>query len=201
MTLKKFENSQSYYAKNFSKLSMPKAEVEGLEFEDCSFTECDFTEAVFKKCRFIECSFSECNLSVIKIGQSQFTDVSFEHCKLLGVDWTRATWSQLRLSAALEFKHCVMNDSSFFGLSLDELKMTECKAHEVDFRNGSFRDSQFSYTDFTSSLFGKTDLTGADFTEALNYDIDVFDNKIEKAKFTRYEAVRLLNCLKVELFD
>ena len=79
--------------------------------------------------------------------------------------------------------------------------MTECKAHEVDFRNGSFRDSEFSYTDFTLSLFGKTDLTGADFTEAVNYDIDIFDNKIEKAKFTRYEAVRLLNCLNVELLD
>ena len=180
---------------------MTNQAFEGIEFEDCSFSECDFTETTFKRCRFIECAFTDCNLSVVKIGQSQFTDVSFEQCKLIGVDWTRATWSQLRLSASLAFKNCVMNDSSFFGLSLDEMKLVECKAHEVDFRNGSFCEAQFSYTDFTGSLFGKTDLSRADFTEAVNYDIDIFDNKLDKAKFTRHEAVRLLNSLDVELSD
>ena len=195
------ENSQDYYSKTFNHLSMIEQEIEGVEFEDCSFSECDFTEATFKKCRFIECAFSECNLSVIKIPQSQFTDVTFEQCKLIGVDWTRALWSQLRLAASLEFKNCVMNDSSFFDLGLDEIKLAECKAHDVDFRNGSFSLANFTYTDFTGSLFGKTDLSGSDFTEAVNYDIDIFDNKIDKAKFTRYEAVRLLNCLDVELLD
>ena len=201
MTQTPIKNHQDYYSKNFSSLSMTEQLIEGIEFEDCAFTECDFTEATFKKCRFIECSFSDCNLSVIKIAQSQFTDVNFERCKLIGVDWTRATWSELRVSATLAFKDCVLNDSSFFDLNLDEIKLVECKAHEVDFRNGSFCQAKFSYTDFTASLFGKTDLSGADFTEAVNYDISIFDNKVDKAKFTRYEAVRLLNCLDVELLD
>jgi len=194
-------NNQEHYSKTFRQVSMIEQVIEGVEFEDCSFNECDFTEAVFKKCRFIECSFTECNLSVIKISQSQFTDVTFEQCKLIGVDWTHAVWSQLHLAASLEFKNCVLNDSSFFDLSLDELKLVECKAHDVDFRNGSFRNAKFSYSDFTGSLFGKTDLSGADFTEAVNYDIDVFDNKISRAKFTKYEAVRLLNSLDIELLD
>ena len=195
------KNNQEYYSKSFSHLAMTEQKIEGAEFEDCTFSECDFTEAVFKKCRFIECSFSQCNLSVVKVGQTQFTDVTFEQCKLIGIDWTHAVWSQLRLSASLEFKNCVMNDSSFFGLSLDEATLVECKAHEVDFRNASFCKARFSYTDFTGSLFGKTDLSGADFTEAVNYDIDVFDNKIAQAKFTKYEAVRLLNSLDIELLD
>ena len=197
----KIKSNQKYYSQNFNHLSMVEQKIEGVEFEDCSFTECDFTEATFRKCRFIECVFSDCNLSVMKIGQSQFTDVSFEQCKLIGVNWTRAMWSQLRLAASLSFKNCVMNDSSFFDINLDELNLTECKAHDVDFRNGSFSHANFTHTDFTGSLFGKTDLSGADFTEAVNYDIDIFDNKIDKAKFTRYEAVRLLNCLDVELLD
>jgi len=201
MTKIPIDNNQDYYSKTFSHLSMNEQAIEGVEFEDCTFSECDFTEAVFKKCRFIECSFTQCNLSVITIAQSQFTEVSFEHCKLIGVDWTRAMWSQLRLSATLTFKHCVLNDSSFFGLSLDEIKLIECKAHEVDFRNASVCHAQFTYTDFTGSLFGKTNLSGADFTEAVNYDIDIFDNKLDKAKFTRHEAVRLLNGLDIELLD
>lgn len=62
--------------------------------------------------------------------------------------------------------------------------MEECKAHDVDFRDGSFCRAVFTYTDFTNSLFGKTNLSGADFSEATNYDIDIFNNKISKAKVT-----------------
>ena len=201
MTATTIKNNQDYYAKHFSQLSMVGSEIERVEFEDCHFKDCDFSEASFRRCRFIECQFNQCNLSIVKLGQSQFTDVVFEDCKLIGINWTHATWSQLRLAAALEFKQCVLNDSTFFELSLDELKLRECKAHDVDFRTGSFRNALFNHTDFTGSLFGKTNLSGADFTEAVNYDIDVFDNQIEGAKFTRYEAVRLLDSLGVELHD
>ena len=119
------KNNQDYYSKTFKQLSMPEQAFESIEFEDCTFSDCDFTEATFKKCRFIECSFTQCNLSLIKTNQAQFTDVTFEDCKLIGVDWTHATWSQLRLAAALEFRSCVMNDSTFFDLNLDEIKLIE----------------------------------------------------------------------------
>ena len=49
--------------------------------------------------------------------------------------------------------------------------------------------------------FKETDLTGADFTGAVNYRIDINHNKIKKAKFSRLEAVSLLESLDIELTD
>ena len=194
-------DSKEHYAETFSQLAVAGLEISGKEFEQCNFTDCNFTEASFVKCRFVDCTFTLCNLSVMKVAQCQFSAVVFDECKLVGIDWTRATWPRLALATALQFTKCILNDSSFFGLSLDEIMMEECKAHEVDFRGGSFCRANFAHTDFTNCLFNKTNLSGANFAEAVNYDIDIFNNKIDKAIFSRHEALRLLSGLDIELID
>lgn len=79
--------------------------------------------------------------------------------------------------------------------------MEECKAHDVDFRECNLTAASFTYTDFAHSLFRKTNLARANFTEAVNYDIDIQINEIKGAKFSRYEAARLLEGLGIELVD
>jgi fluoroquinolone resistance protein len=138
-----FANEKEFLSKTFSNISAINQEICNVEFEGCHFQDCNFTESIFKKCRFIECTFTRCNLSVIKVPQSQFTDVVFDECKLVGVDWTRASWPRLVFSVSLKFNKCIINDSSFFGLSLDEIAIEECKAQDVDFRDGSFCRASF----------------------------------------------------------
>jgi fluoroquinolone resistance protein len=196
-----FDNETEYLAKAFGNISATGQELCNIEFEGCHFHDCNFAETIFKKCRFIECTFTRCNLSVMKVPQSQFADVVFDECKMVGVDWTRASWPRLVFSVCIKFSKCIINDSSFFGLHLDEIAIADSKAHDVDFRDGSFCRAVFTCTDFTNSLFGKTNLSGADFSEATNYDIDIFNNKTSKAKFSRHEAIRLLNSLDIELVD
>lgn len=84
---------------------------------------------------------------------------------------------------------------------MQDLVMEECKAHNVDFREGDFSNSNFTYTDLSGCFFSNTNLSGADFSEATDYDIDVYQNIIKKAKFSRLEAVRLLSSLEIELVD
>jgi uncharacterized protein YjbI with pentapeptide repeats len=138
---------------------------------------------------------------VAKISQCRFTDAVFKDCKLIGIDWTLATWPDIVLFSPIKFFKCIISDSSFFGLSLNELKIEACKAHDVDFRDGRFCGANFTFTDFSNSLFKETDLTGADFTGAVNYRIDINYNKIKNAKFSRIEAVSLLESLDIELID
>jgi len=140
-------------------------------------------------------------MSNAKLSWSKFNGVMFEDCKLIGLDWTRASWPTMMFSAPMEFKRCIMNDSNFFGLTLNELIVEDCKSHGVDFRTAILAQASLSYSDFSRALFGKTNLQGADFTEAMNYDINIFDNDIKGAKFTRFEASRLLECLGIELLD
>ena len=190
-----------YRSLRFNNLNLSAKELSAKEFDDCVFKECDFSEAVFNKSKFVECQFIRCNLSLAKVEQCQFIDVVFEECKAVGIDWTRVSWSQYVFCSPLKFYKSIINDSSFFGLSLQELEIEECKAHNVDFREGDFSSANFCNTDFTNSLFNKTNLTAADFIEAINYDIDVYFNEVSKAKFSRLEAVRLLEGLDIELVD
>jgi fluoroquinolone resistance protein len=192
---------EEYLSKTFSGLSEIKQEIPNIEFESCQFQGCDFTESTFRRCRFIGCTFTSCNLSVIKVPQSQFADVVFDECKIVGVDWTKAAWPRCFYAASPKFNRCVIDDSSFFGLRLDAMVIEACRAHEVDFREGRFCRAVFAYTDFANSLFGKSNLAGADFSGAVNYDIDISNNDISRAKFSRFEAVRLLNSLDIELVD
>ena len=195
------DDKNEYLSKSFNDLNLVSIEFCSKNFESCIFKECDFGEAIFNECSFIDCHFLKCNLSLIKIKRSKFSDVIFDECKIIGVDWTKASWPSFALCSPIKFHKCIVNDSSFFGLSLSEIVIEECKANYVDFRAGNFSEANFKFTDFANSLFSKTNLTGADFTEAINYHIDIYLNEIKRAKFCRSEALSLLDSLGIELID
>ena len=195
------DDNVEYLSKQISGENFSGQKITSKEFEDCTFTECDFSDVTLDKCDFIDCHFIKCNLSVVKLGYSKFSDVVFEECKVIGVDWTKATWPNLTNYSQIKFHQCILNDSSFYGLGLEELVMEGCKAHDVDFREANVKEANFSGTDFLHSLFGKTNLSLANFSESINYSIDVYNNFIKGAKFCRYEAVSLLESLEIELVD
>lgn len=195
------DDHSDFYAITFEQQDFSNAEITGKEFDNCTFKNCDFNEAILNKCNFIESDFLDCNLSLVKIHYSKFTDVTFRDSKLVGVDWTKVAWNNLATEAPVSFYRSILNDCSFFGLSLQELIIEECKAHHVDFREGDFNTANFTHTDLTASLFGNTQLAGADFSEATNYDINVYQNDIKGAKFSRFDAIRLLESLEIELVE
>ena len=72
---------------------------------------------------------------------------------------------------------------------------------DVDFREGCFNKANFSGSDFSYSLFNHTELIEADFRDAANYSIDIYQNSIKHGKFSRDEAFNLLSGLNIELDD
>jgi len=195
------DNQSEFISEHFTKLDLTNSQIDHKEFDNCIFKDCNFSDAIFEHCKFIECEFNSCNLSLVKLKYSKFMDVSFTECKLVGVDWTVATWPSMKVPATIEFNKCVLNDSSFYGLYLAEIKLVDCRAHDVDFREGNFKEADFSSTDFTHSLFSSSNLYGANFEYAENYFIDLNSTNISKAKFSRSEAVALLESLDIELLD
>lgn len=182
-------------------LDLSHREISSTVFDTCTFNACDLSETLLSQCKFLDCRFLKCNLSVVKVTDSKFVEVSFRDCKLIGIDWTLAAWSKFAPSAPIKCYNCMLNDSSFFGLKLDAFVLEACQAHTVDFREGHFQKANFKQTDFSNSMFGETDLTQADFTDATNYRIDLRFNKVRQAKFSRYEALRLLDPLDIKLVD
>lgn len=197
-----FQNKQTeYLSQTFTDLNLAAEEISAKEFDNCTFKGCDFSEVIFNRCKFIDCHFSNCNLNMIKINYSKFLDVTFEDCRMLGIDWTKANWPNFNLYSPIKLYNCLINDCNFFGLSLNEIVIEGCKAQRVDFRNGSFANGDFSYSDLTGSLFNETNLSAVNFNEATDYHINIFNNQIKGAKFSRYQAVSLLDSLDIELLD
>ena len=191
----------AYYGEHFKKLSKTENTFTDISFEDCSFENCDFSDSLFINCHFLECDFSNSNLSLVSLKGCRFNEVIFKQCKLLGIDWTQIHWPSIALDSQIVFEQSVLNDSSFFALQLPGLKIIECRCKDVDFREGDFNSGSFSHCDLSGSLFSKTNLSGVDFSEASNYQIDIENNRIKGAKFSRFEAVRLLEGLDIELVD
>lgn len=201
VAMTELESDENFLDVSFEKLTLPDRHYSCIEFEDCLFTECDFSASKFQNCKFTNCTFERCNLSLLDLSNSTLFAVEFKDSKLVGVDWTKATWSVYHVDFELSFKRCILNDSSFFGLTLNELVIDECKLHDVDFREGDFTSSKMTYNDFSHSLFMRTNLQKVDFSDSTAYAIDVLGNQVQKAKFSRYEALNLLESLGVELVD
>jgi uncharacterized protein YjbI with pentapeptide repeats len=82
-------------------------------------------------------------------------------------------------------------------LKIPKAKIINCEAKEVEFTETDFTGAVFTETNFEKSQFFKTNLSEADFRGARNYDIDIINNTIKKAKFSYPEAVSLLNNLDI----
>lgn len=194
-------SESEYFEKTFNKLDMSSSFTEHASFEECAFNHCNFTSAQLSHCKFTHCTFNHCNLSVAQIIGTRFYEVDFNECKLSGIDWTRAHWPTFNLDPELRFSKSILTHCAFFGLKLQGVKMEQCSLHEVDFRESDLSGSEITGCDLAGSLFHNTNLRGTDFTDSWNFQIDVMNNLIAGAKFSRQEAVALLESLGIELVD
>ncbi len=192
---------REYCNETFTGLDFSEQCLEAVVFENCIFNDVDFHDVTLKQCQFIDCEFNNANLSNITLGYSKFNDVCFRACKVIGIDWSKAAWPTFSMPANIHFYDCIANDASFAGLDLSELVMEQCKLHDVDFRETNLSQANFRYSDFSHALFHRSNLSEADFTEAVNYHIDVLNNQLKGAMFSRFEAVNLLSGLGIELID
>ncbi len=119
----------------------------------------------------------------------------------MGINWTQGDWSLFGLGNLIGFYDCVLSHSTFIGLDLKGLEIMNCIAHEVDFRDAILSKVDFSGTDLAGSVFGNTNLSGADLSRARNYDINPERNILKKAQFSLPEAMALLYSMDIVLKD
>lgn len=182
-----------YADRCFVEMAQEEARCRGQDFSNCAFERCRFARAAFEECRFEACTFRECDLSVVKLPASQFIDVRFEGCKMLGVDWTVINQRIFRAA----FEKCVLSDSSFARMDMRGLSLRECVAHDCDFLESNLAKVVCCKTDFAQSRFSGTNLSQADFSGAVRYRIDPTMNNVKGAIFSLPEAVSLLRGLGV----
>lgn len=190
---------QSYTDETFSKLTLEEERIRGISFRNCQFKECKFLGTIFSKVKFSDCDFDSCDLSLSKFPGCTFSEVSFKNSKLAGINWTELSWPLIKLTSPIYFYNSNISHSSFFGLELADLLIEECKANDVDFREANLNHASFVGSDLQSSLFMHTNLKHADFTNAINYSIDVQFNEITQASFSFPDVIALLQHMDIKI--
>ncbi|MFC1711824.1 pentapeptide repeat-containing protein [Patescibacteria group bacterium] len=192
----KLFSKKDYFQEKFQDLFLEKKKIKAKVFEKCEFIKCKFIDCIFDDCQFLNCNFKDCLISAAKPFNSSFLEVKFLDSKVIGFDWTKA-----KSILFLSFLRCNISYSNFSQLDLEELKVKECVAKEVDFVETNLKNSVFTKTDLLKTRFIQSDLSFADFRKAYNYMLDFRQNKLKKAKFSLPEASNLLRCLDIILED
>jgi fluoroquinolone resistance protein len=184
--------SETLREQDFDSIDLKKALISQSEFQSCDFNRCDLSQSVFTDCRFDDCTFQACDLSLVKFKEVHLRNSTFVGSKLVGIDWTGVS-----KTFSVDFRDCVLNLSNFSAMNLKKRKIINCLAREVSFAESNMTECDCKLTDFAGSVFSKTNLTKADFTDARNYTIDVRANTIAKMKLSLPEALSLLETLGI----
>jgi fluoroquinolone resistance protein len=196
-----FDAQAEFEDEHFKDIVLETAHVHGRHFYNCLFLDCSFCETEFRQCRFVDCTFQGCDLSLARFGDSSFSETRFVESKAVGINWALATWPGYTLESPIRFKDCVLNYSTFIGLSLRKIGFVGCTANDVDFSEADLTEADFGDAVLTRSRFRQTNLTRANFVGATEYAIDITTNTVTKAKFSFPEAITLLYSVDIELVE
>lgn len=186
-------SEESYADRTFSGLHQDEGhKTANTEFYDCIFTNCRFFKSAFFYCVFENCKFENCDLSLSLMRSTSFRDVNFYDTKLSGIQWADAA-----IPLNVNFYRCLLNYSGFIGVDLSNTEMLECQVKDADFSEANLSKARCSFSDFSGARFMNSNLTRADFTNAVNYAIHPHGNTLCKTKFSSPEVLSLLDVFDI----
>ena len=187
---------------SMTKLIMPRANICQAFFQNCDFSnsnigtseihdtnfvDCQFSETIFSDTKFHRCTFRGCVFSANPFLGAELEEVTFIACKIDG-----ANLIDLKLHK-LNFQDCDISNSAFLQ---GDSKLINIVASRLD--KVAFIDQALASCDFRGSqiknvaYMGKTDLQGADFSEATLENVSFKDLKLNGASFERATMASVL---------
>ncbi|WP_299681787.1 pentapeptide repeat-containing protein [uncultured Dokdonia sp.] len=158
------------------------------EYDNCTFTNCLFPELHISNTTFLECTFIDCNFTNTKFGGTTLNDVFFKGCKMIGIDLSVCNDFMLSIKA----EDSVLDLANCYQLNLSKTSFKECSLKEVDFTESNLSEVIFANCNLKDAIFDHTNLQKTDFKSALNYTIDLDQNTVKGAQFSKENIQGLL---------
>ena len=187
----------------FEEQEIKDKQYEDENFENYEFIECDFTGCQFLNVKLSNCKFKNCRFSNCVIGNSTFLyceakNLEFVNSVLIGVIWNDLKANGIETATIFRsMKSCTIKYNYFTNLKLVKYDFRGSQFDESYFEECKLTDSKFNGVNLHGTKFIRCDLSGADFRDALEYVIDIADNKLKNAKFSFPEVVSLLSSLNI----
>jgi fluoroquinolone resistance protein len=170
----------------FEGLDLHGFDFAGKEFQGCTFRSSKLGETGWRGARLEDCVFERCDLTRMRPNDMRCHGVEFRGCKLMGVEWTRAS-----LRPQLSFEECMLRYASFVGINLRGTRLLRCQAPETQFVDVDLTDADFSETDLSGAVFQGATLAGADFWTARGATFDPAKNRVKGAHVSVETAMSL----------
>lgn len=158
----------------FEGLDLAGFDFAGKELTGCTFRGLKLAESGWRGARLEDCVFERCDLTRMRPTDLRAYGVHFSGCKLMGVEWTRAS-----LRPQLSFEECSLRYASFVGINLRGTRFVRCQAVETQFVDTDLTDAEFVDTDLTGATFQGTTLAGADLSTARGALLDPAKNRVK----------------------
>ena len=185
-----FIEDKIFDKQDFTTNRLPKG-----DYEYCAFLNCDFFEGFLSEIRFLECEFIDCNISSANITNTAFQDVKFKDCKLLGLHFENCN----PFGFSIYIDNCQLNHASFYQVVLKQAKLINSKLQNTDFTETDLSHASFDNSDLLGATFENAILEKTDFRKAINYTINLEQNRMKGAKFSLEGVYGLLNTYGIEI--
>lgn len=166
-------------------------EGEPAEFYGCTFVGCAWPERVTRRWMLDGCRFERCDLSLWRPVGCTLTEVQFQDCKLLGVEWTAG--GGLRFEA--RFTDCDLSLGRFAELDLTSARFAACRLREADLRGVKWRGAVLTGCDLDGATLEGADLREADLREAILPPLDPAQTRLRGARVDVHTALALVRGL------
>lgn len=162
-------------------------ELPTVECVDTTLVRLRLSGSALRRWSLEQCRLVDCDLSNAALSDSLFDDVTFEGCRLLGLDWTAAR----RAPFSVRFERCTLRLGRLAERDWRGTSFESCDLREADFSGADLRDVDLRGCDLSGALFEETDLRGADLRGAQGLDFDPAANRIRGARVDVEYATRV----------
>jgi uncharacterized protein YjbI with pentapeptide repeats len=183
--------------------------------EEKTFKGIDFTRETFEIAQYELCTFVNCNFHRGSFSEARFEDCVFEACdlsllSLSGTYLQEVLFKDCKLVGLhfdtcnpflfkVSFEHCDLQAAVFQGMDLKNTTFLTSDLSEADFTEALLTTSQFSGSNLLNTIFHDCDLCKVDFSTASNLLIDPERNQLEGACFSPSNIEGLLSKYKIRL--
>lgn len=179
----------------YKSIDFTEKDLSHSSFMNCTFENCNFTGSIWNNGIFSNCFFNSCNLSLVKLENCRLQHVLFTDCKIVGAEFYKCEKKFFSINS----KNCLILYCNYSDLNMKRASFQKSKIKESFFTATCLVEADFTHADLQGTIFHQSDLSKADFRNAINYVIDPQTNKVKEAKFSFPEVTGLLNGFEIEI--
>jgi uncharacterized protein YjbI with pentapeptide repeats len=151
----------NYDGVHFDRLSLDEPQAASSRFIECALTGVTVQGGRLQRARFSDVFLQDVRLVSTALGETQWTDVTFDRSAGAGVEMFGA---ELR---RVTFRGCKLDSVNFRGAELTEVTFDDCDLRDVDFAGATltrsaFGGSRLARADLTGTSLDQADLRGAE---------------------------------------